>query len=111
MSNQIKDRLHAMVAFDGTGAIVAQTGFLESVVRTAAGIYEVTLAEGIASNRESLSLLGFVVLGEGFFLGYAVVEKNSTTLYTIRCFDELGAALDPENPVYFNVYVASHEPQ
>lgn len=113
MSNQIKDRLHAMVGFDPTGAIVASTAFVDSVVRTGPGVFEVTLAEGegIPSNRESLGLLGIGFVGEGFTMGAVVVEKNTDTLYTIRSFDDLGAAADPETNIYFNVYVASHEPQ
>jgi hypothetical protein len=116
MSNEIKDRIHAQLSFlgvlvDGPANIRAQSGFA-SVERTAAGIYEATLVEAMPANRESLSLQGPAIEGEGLAMGFAVVVKQggSQSIYEIQCYDDSGALFDPEAfPVYFNVYVAAHD--
>lgn len=106
MSNEITDRLHAQVKFDATPTILSQSGSIASVARTAPGVFDVTMLDGIAEGEETLAICSSTDFSsESAEAAGAVIEKISPTVYTVRTFDDAFAIGDPDGPVSLAVYV------
>lgn len=101
MANEISNRMHAAVKMLGDGTIVARTAGILSAVRTALGVYTVTLVDPIASPAAGPGLCAasydvafdtnVIPPGTG---GYVCPLQTSPTQFVVRVFDGLGAVAD-----------------
>ncbi len=90
-ANEITNRLHAAVKALGNGTIIARSGAILSVVRTALGTYQVNLVpgSGIASREVSYDTALDGVAG-----GNCNAVPNNTERFTVFCTNAAGAAAD-----------------
>ena len=98
MSIQIKNRLLAAgrITCTATPAIVITNG-LDSIVRTGAGVYEITL--NVPAPDDALCC----IQGQGAFF-YAAAVPVTTGLVRVNTFDDAGAAADTLNIADLFVY-------
>lgn len=99
MSNQRENRVFASVRVEDTGAILARTAGIASVVNEAVGSYLVTLVNGIGDSEETHSLcVGVIDKGDpvGIWPAWGAVERVDDTHYRIRTWIHNG--INPPTP-------------